>query len=52
VLRTVAKQAAELVVEKMEGIEVILNDDDLTDIQVITQIGIGASSVAEPGPEP
>jgi hypothetical protein len=44
VLRTVAKQAAEL--------EVILNDDDLTDIQVITQIGIGASSVAEPGPEP
>jgi hypothetical protein len=30
----VAKQAAELAVEKMEGIEVILNDDDLTDIQV------------------
>ena len=55
-LRTVAKQAAELAVEKMEGIEVILNDDDLTDIQVhrrITQvrsdrqdinIGIGKSS--------
>ena len=51
-----AKQAAELAVEKMEGIEVILNDDDLTDIQVhrrITQvrsdrqdinIGIGKSS--------
>ena len=40
-LRTVAKQAAELAVEKMEGIEVILNDDDLTDIQVhrrITQV--------------
>ncbi len=29
-----AKQAAELALEKMEGIEVILNDDDLTDIQV------------------
>ena len=51
-----AKQAAELAVEKMEGIEVILNDDDLTDIQVhrrITQVrsdrqgiyfGIGKSS--------
>lgn len=37
VLRTVAKQAAELVVEKMEGIEVILNDDDLTDIQALLE---------------
>jgi hypothetical protein len=34
----VAKQAAELALEKMEGIEVILNDDDLTDIQVVNFI--------------
>lgn len=37
VLRTVAKQAAELAVEKMEGIEVVLNDDDLTDIQAVLE---------------
>ena len=39
VLRTVARQAAELATEKMEGIEVILNDNDLTDIQVGTSDG-------------
>ena len=34
VLRTVLKQAQALVQEKMEGIHVLLNDDDMTDIQV------------------
>ena len=34
VLRTVLKQAQELAQEKMEGISVILNDADMTDIQV------------------
>ena len=34
VLRTVIKQAQALVQEKMEGIHVLLNDDDMTDIQV------------------
>ena len=33
-LRSVLKQAQELALEKMEGISVILNDDDMTDIQV------------------
>jgi len=35
VLRTVLKQAQTLVQEKMEGINVILNDDDMTDIQAV-----------------
>jgi len=35
VLRTVLKQAQELAQEKMEGISVILNDADMTDIQAI-----------------
>jgi len=35
VLRTVMKQAQELAQEKMEGISVVLNDDDMTDIQAI-----------------
>jgi len=35
VLRAVIKQAQALVQEKMEGIQVILNDDDMTDIQAL-----------------
>ncbi|XP_023322425.1 ubiquitin-conjugating enzyme E2 S [Eurytemora carolleeae] len=35
VLRTVLKQAQALVQEKMEGIHVLLNDDDMTDIQAV-----------------
>ena len=35
-----AKQAAELAVEKMEGIEVILNDDDLTDCRGTLAVGL------------
>ena len=34
VLRSVLKQAQSLVQEKMEGIQVVLNDNDMTDIQV------------------
>eukprot|EP00088_Acartia_fossae_P041878 TRINITY_DN4383_c0_g1_i1.p1 TRINITY_DN4383_c0_g1~~TRINITY_DN4383_c0_g1_i1.p1 ORF type:complete len:212 (+),score=51.56 TRINITY_DN4383_c0_g1_i1:183-818(+) len=37
VLRSVLKQAQELAQEKMEGISVILNDDDMTDIQAIVE---------------
>jgi ubiquitin-conjugating enzyme E2 S len=35
VLRSVLKQAQALVHEKMEGIHVLLNDDDMTDIQAV-----------------
>jgi len=37
VLRSVLKQAQELALEKMEGISVILNDDDMTDIQAVVE---------------
>jgi len=37
VLRSVIKQAQTLAHEKLEGIQVILNDDDMTDIQAIIE---------------